>query len=78
MTGEGLDELIEGLILQSEIMDLRADHEAHAEGIVMDARMEKGLGVVADCIIRWGSIKRGDCVVSGTQASRVRMLKDGT
>ena len=77
LTGEGLDELIESLILQSEIMDLRADAEAHAEGIVMDARMEKGHGVVADCIIRWGSIKKGDHVVSGTQASRVRMLKDG-
>jgi translation initiation factor IF-2 len=77
LTGEGLDELIEGLLLQSEVMDLRADHEAHAEGIVMDARMEKGLGVVADCIIRWGSIRKGDHIVSGTQASRVRMLKDG-
>ena len=77
LTGEGLDELIEGLILQSEIMDLRADAEANAEGIVMDARMEKGHGVVADCIIRWGSIKKGDFVVSGAQASRVRMLKDG-
>lgn len=77
LTGQGLDELIEGLVLQSEVMDLRADHDAHAEGIVMDARMEKGLGVVADCIIRWGSIKKGDVIVSGTQASRVRMLKDG-
>jgi len=78
LTGAGLDDLIEGLILQSEVMDLRADHEAHAEGIVMDARMEKGHGVVADCIIRWGSIKKGDYIVSGTQASRVRMVRDGT
>ena len=42
LTGEGLDELIEGLVLQSEIMDLRADESASVEGIVMDARVEKG------------------------------------
>jgi translation initiation factor IF-2 len=77
LTGQGLDELMESLILQSEIMDLRADDKARAEGIVMDARLEKGLGVVVDCIVRWGSIKKGDVVVSGTQLGKVRMLKDG-
>jgi small GTP-binding protein len=76
LTGLGLDDLMDGLILQSEVMDLRADYEAHAEGIVMDARMEKGLGVVADCIVRWGCIEKGNFIVSGSQASRVRMLKD--
>jgi len=76
LTGQGLDDLMEGLMLQSEIMDLRADDDASGEGIVMDARMEKGLGVVADCIIRWGSIKKGDVVTSGDQVARVRMLKD--
>lgn len=75
--GEGLDNLIEGLSLQSEVMDLRADDSARAEGIVMDARVEQGLGVVADCIIRWGSIKRSDVVVSGTHTGKVRILKDG-
>jgi translation initiation factor IF-2 len=77
MTGQGLDELMESLFLQSEIMDLRADDKACAEGIVLDARLEKGLGVVVDCIVRWGSIKKGDVVVSGTQLGKVRMLKDG-
>ena len=77
LTGQGLDELVEGLVLQSEIMDLRADDKARAEGIVMDARMEKGLGVVVDCIIRWGNIKQDDVVVSGTQYGKIRLLKDG-
>ena len=72
-----LDDLIEGLVLQSEVMDLRADDTANAEGIVMDARLEKGLGVVVDCIIRWGSISKGDVAVSGTQIAKVRILKDG-
>eukprot|EP00977_Amphora_coffeiformis_P006412 scaffold1362_cov163-Amphora_coffeaeformis.AAC.15 len=76
LTGEGLDELIGGLVLQSEVMDLRADKDARAEGVVLDARVEKGLGVVADCIIRWGSIAKGDIVVSGTKIGKVRILRD--
>ena len=76
ITGDGLDDLVEGLALQSEIMDLRADEEAKGEGIVIDARMEKGLGVVADCVIRWGSVAKGDFVVSGTNGGRVKFLND--
>jgi translation initiation factor IF-2 len=76
LTGQGLDELMEGLLLQSEIMDLRADDQANAKGIIMDARVERGLGVVADAIIRWGNIEKGDFIVSGDQIARVRMLKD--
>ncbi len=76
ITGEGLDDLIEGLALQSEMMDLRADDDAKGEGIVIDARMEKGLGVVADCVIRWGKVERGDFVVSGTTGGRVKFLND--
>ena len=77
LTGEGLDDLMEGLLLQSEVMDLRADEDAQAEGIIMDAAMEKGLGVVATAIIRWGNIQRGDVVVSGDQIGRVKILRDG-
>jgi translation initiation factor IF-2 len=62
ITGEGLDDLVEGLAIQSEMMDLRADYDARGEGIVIDARMEKGLGVVADCVIRWGKVEPGDFV----------------
>lgn len=76
LTGEGLDDLIEALVLQSEVMDLRADEKAQAEGIVMDARMEKGVGVVADCIVRWGSLERGNVIVSGVHSGKVKALKD--
>lgn len=76
LKGEGIDDLIEGLALQSEIMDLRADDNTGAEGIVLDARVDKGLGVVVDCIIRWGSLEKGDIVVSGTKKGKVRLLKD--
>lgn len=77
LTGLGLEDLMEGLLLQSEVMDLRADDKAHGEGIIMDASMDKGLGVVATAVIRWGNIKIGDIVVSGDQIGRVKILKDG-
>jgi translation initiation factor IF-2 len=76
LTGLGIDELIEGLALQSEIMDLRADDTARAEGIVLDARVVKGMGVVADCIIRWGTMQKGDHIVSGVHAGKIKILKD--
>jgi len=76
-TGQGLDDLIGSLSLQSEVMDLCADDSARAEGIVMDARVEQGIGVVADCIVRWGSIQQGDVILSGTNMGKVRALKDG-
>lgn len=77
MTGEGVDNLIESLTLQTEIMELRANANDLAEGIVMDARVEKGIGAVVDCIIRWGSLKRGDVVVSGIHYGKVKALKSG-
>ncbi|GAX19092.1 translation initiation factor IF-2 [Fistulifera solaris] len=73
--GTGLDDLIEGLILQSEVMDLRSPTEEPANGILLDARIEKGLGVVVDAIVRSGSLKKGDVVVSGEHKGRVRMLQ---
>merc|ERR1711933_470201 len=76
LTGKGIDDLMEGLLLQSEVMDLRADSTARGEGIVMDARVDKGLGVVVDCVIRWGSIRPGDIVVSGTSFGKAKFLKN--
>ena len=74
--GTGIDDLVESLALQSEVMDLRADDKASAEGVIMDAKIEKGLGVVASCIIRWGSLAKGDIIVSGNCTGKVRILKD--
>jgi translation initiation factor IF-2 len=76
LTGQGIDDLVEGLMIQAEVMDLRGDEHSRAEGIVMDARVDRGLGNVVDCIIRWGSLSKGDVVVSGTSMGRVRFLKD--
>jgi len=76
LTGEGIDALVEGLVLVSDIMDLRADKDSRAEGIVIDSKVEKGLGVVVDVIIRSGSLQKGDCIVSGINGGRVKIMKD--
>jgi len=76
ITGAGLDDLMEGLALQSEVMDLRADVEARAEGLVIDAKIEKGVGVVVDCIVRWGTLETGDYVLSGVSGGKLRILNN--
>lgn len=76
LTGDGVDDLVEGLILQSEVMDLRACKESRAEGLIIDAKVETGLGVVVDCIIRWGKLEVGDYVHSGVHGGKVRILND--
>lgn len=76
LTGDGVDGLVEGLVLVSEIMDLRAETDSRAECIVIDSKIEKGLGIVADCIVRWGSLQKGDFIVSGVNGGRVRILND--
>lgn len=78
LTGKGLTDLIETLAVQSEIMDLRADTASSVEGVVLDAKIEKGLGVVVDTIIRWGTVKKGDILVSGSSFGKVRILKDAS
>ena len=76
VTGEGVDDLIEALVMQAEIMDLRADDNCEAEAIVIDARIDKGLGVVCECVVRWGKISIGDAVVSGIHGGKVRMMQN--
>jgi translation initiation factor IF-2 len=78
LTGKGLDDLIEMLEVQSEVMDLRADAESSVEGVVLDAKIDKGLGVVVDTIIRWGTVKKGDILVSGSSFGKVRILQDAS
>uniref|UniRef100_A0A7S1FUM3 Tr-type G domain-containing protein n=2 Tax=Corethron hystrix TaxID=216773 RepID=A0A7S1FUM3_9STRA len=74
VTGEGLDDLVERLLLQAEVMDLRADGTGTGEAVVIDARQEKGLGVVADCIVRWGTVRPGDAFVTGVIGGKIRIL----
>jgi len=70
----GLDELLEAILLQAEVMDLRANPDRTAEGVVIEAKLDRGRGAVATVLVKRGSLKRGDIVVAGEQFGRVRAL----
>jgi translation initiation factor IF-2 len=70
----GLDDLIEGIIVQAEVMDLRANPERSAEGTIIEAKLDKGRGPVATVLVNRGTLKRGDIVVAGSTWGRVRAL----
>ncbi|WP_421730256.1 translation initiation factor IF-2 [Brevundimonas sp.] len=71
-----LDGLIEAILLQAEVMDLKADPERSAEGVVIEAKLDKGRGPVATVLVKRGTLKRGDIVVAGSAWGKVRALLD--
>jgi translation initiation factor IF-2 len=73
-TGQGLDSLLEGLQLQSEILDLKANPERSAEGTVIEAKLDRGRGPVATVLVQRGTLRTGDIVVAGAEWGRVRAL----
>ncbi len=73
-TGEGIDELIEALIVQTEILELTAPVEGAASGIVIESRLDKGRGVVATVLIQKGTLESGQMVLCGHEYGRVRAM----
>ncbi|MGR4862573.1 translation initiation factor IF-2 [Caulobacter sp. LARHSG274] len=73
-TGQGLDELIERILLQAEVLDLKANPDRVADGVVIEAKLDKGRGAVSTVLVKRGTLKRGDIVVAGSQFGRVRAL----
>ncbi|MGZ8364171.1 MAG: translation initiation factor IF-2, partial [Caulobacteraceae bacterium] len=72
----GLDVLVEIILLQAEVLDLKANPDRSAEGVVVEAKLDKGRGPVATVLIKRGTLKRGDIVVAGAAWGRVRALVD--
>jgi len=70
----GLDKLIEAILIQAEMMDLKANPDRTAEGVVIEGKLDKGRGPVATVLVKRGSLKRGDIVVAGAAWGRVRAL----
>ncbi len=70
----GLDDLIEAILLQAEVMDLKANPDRTAEGVVIESKLDRGRGAVATVLVKRGTLKRGDIVVAGSSAGRVRAL----
>lgn len=75
-TGQGIDDLIERVLLQAEVMELKAPTTGHAKGIVIEARLDKGRGPVATVLIYSGQLSRGDVVLAGGSYGRARALID--
>jgi len=77
-TGQGLDSLVEAILLQAEVLDLRANPNRAAEGVVVEAKMERGRGSVATVLVQRGTLRVGDIFVAGNEWGRVRGLSDAT
>ncbi len=73
-TGQGIDSLLERILLQAEVLELRAPKEAPAKGIVVESRLDKGRGPVATVLVQSGTLKRGDIVLAGAVFGRVRAM----
>ena len=77
-TGAGIDNLLERLLLQAEVLELKAPREAFAKGVVIESRLDKGRGPVATVLVQSGTLKRGDVLLAGAVFGRVRALLDET
>jgi len=77
-TGEGIDRLLEAVLLQSEVLELNAVREGFAKGIIVESSLDKGRGPVATVLVQSGTLKRGDSVVAGAEYGRVRAMFDET
>jgi translation initiation factor IF-2 len=75
-TGMGIDELLEQVLLQAEVLELKAPVEANAKGLVIEARLDKGKGAVATVLVQSGTLKVGDVVLAGQTSGRVRAMLD--
>ncbi|MBV1918462.1 MAG: translation initiation factor IF-2 [Sphingomonadaceae bacterium] len=75
-TGKGIDELIEKIMLQAELLELKANPDRNADATVIEAKLDKGKGPLATVLVNRGTLRRGDIFVVGTESSRVRALHD--
>ena len=74
--GTGIDELLEQVLLQAEVLELKAQKDAPAKGLIIEARLDKGRGAVATMLVLSGTLKRGDVVLAGQVSGRVRAMLD--
>jgi len=74
--GTGIDELLEQVLLQAEILELKAQKDAPAKGLIIEARLDKGRGAVATMLVTSGTLKRGDVVLAGQVFGKVRAMLD--
>jgi translation initiation factor IF-2 len=76
LKGTGVSDLLDNLLIVAEVADLRANPDRHAEGVVLESRIEVGRGAVASLLVQTGTLKQGDTVVIGSTWGRVRAMSD--
>ena len=76
LTGQGVDSLLDSILIQAEMRELTAVAEGHARGLVIESRLDKGRGAVASILVQGGKLKRGDNILAGKQFGRVRTMLD--
>jgi translation initiation factor IF-2 len=77
-TGEGIDDLLDNILLQAEVLELKAATEGHASGVVLESSLEKGRGAVATVLVNRGTLRTGDALLAGNEFGRVRAMFDET
>lgn len=75
-TGDGVDTLLESIVLQAEMLELKADANRPGAGVVLEAELDKGRGPVASILVQSGAVKKGDYLVAGTACGRIRAVQD--
>ncbi|MBL8376962.1 MAG: translation initiation factor IF-2 [Burkholderiales bacterium] len=77
-TGQGIDQLLDSVLLQAEVLELTAVRDAPAKGLVIESRLDRGKGTVATILVQSGTLKRGDMVLAGSTYGKVRAMLDET
>ncbi len=75
-TGEGIDELLEMVNLTADVLELKANPDRLAKGVVIEARIDKGRGPIATVLVQTGTLRTGDTIIAGTAVGRVRVMRD--
>ena len=75
-TGEGIDELLEMVNLTADVLELKANPDRLAKGVVIEARIDKGRGPIATVLVQTGTLHTGDTIIAGTAVGRVRVMRD--
>ena len=78
LTGQGIDELLENVVLVAEMKELRANPNRRAKGIIIESKLDKGAGPLATVLVQNGTLRTGDIVIAGTAVGRVRTMRDHT
>ena len=76
MTGMGISDLLERIVLEAEVMELKANPNRRGKGAVVEARLDKGQGPIATLLVQNGTLHRGDCLIAGTAVGRVRTMRN--